>query len=143
MSKGQKDSPPGTMHRPETGSPSNPINVDDNAAMIDQLYTGTYNLGDDDPTTPQSDTSSNTRRRYHKGVRNNAPYCQNCGWSDDRTYYCEAYYCPDCDRHAPGRSFNWCPIRREDEDRILMEGLHGDVSYDNSYNMDSKGTEFR
>ncbi|EGO01329.1 hypothetical protein SERLA73DRAFT_72275 [Serpula lacrymans var. lacrymans S7.3] len=26
MLKGQKDSPPGAMHRPETGSPSNPIN---------------------------------------------------------------------------------------------------------------------
>ncbi|EGO20789.1 hypothetical protein SERLADRAFT_442135 [Serpula lacrymans var. lacrymans S7.9] len=142
MSKGQKDSPPGTMHRPETGSPSNPINVDDDAAMIDQFYAGTYDLGDDDPTTPQSDTSSNTQQRYHKGVRNNTPYCQNCSWSDHRTYYCEAYYCPDCDRRAPGHSFNWCPIRREDEDRILMEGLHGDVSYNDSYNMDSEGTKF-
>ncbi|EGO04694.1 hypothetical protein SERLA73DRAFT_68368 [Serpula lacrymans var. lacrymans S7.3] len=142
MSKGQKGSPPGATRRPETGSPSNPINVDDDAAMIDQLYAGTYTLGDDDPTTPQSDTSSNTRRKYHKGVRNNAPYCQYCGWSDHRTYYCEAYYCPDCDRRAPGHSFNWCPIRREDEDRILMERLHGDVSYDNSYNIDGEGTEF-
>ncbi|EGN99704.1 hypothetical protein SERLA73DRAFT_135060, partial [Serpula lacrymans var. lacrymans S7.3] len=58
MSKGKKDSPSGAMHRPETGSPSNPINVDNDAAMIDQLYAGTYNLGDDDPTTPQSNTSS-------------------------------------------------------------------------------------
>ncbi|EGN94837.1 hypothetical protein SERLA73DRAFT_143714, partial [Serpula lacrymans var. lacrymans S7.3] len=65
MLKGQKDSPPGAMHRPETDSPSNPINVDDDAAMIDQLYAGMYDLGDDDPTTPQSDTSSNTRQRYH------------------------------------------------------------------------------
>ncbi|EGN92727.1 hypothetical protein SERLA73DRAFT_146603, partial [Serpula lacrymans var. lacrymans S7.3] len=61
MSKGQKDSPPGTMHRPKTGFPSNPINVDDDAAMINQLYAGTYDLGDDDPTTPQSNTSS----KYH------------------------------------------------------------------------------
>ncbi|EGO03147.1 hypothetical protein SERLA73DRAFT_129392, partial [Serpula lacrymans var. lacrymans S7.3] len=65
MSKGQKDSPPGAMHKPKTGSPSNPINVDDDAAMINQLYTGTYNLGDDDPTTSQSNTSSNTQQRYH------------------------------------------------------------------------------
>ncbi|EGO18792.1 hypothetical protein SERLADRAFT_443763 [Serpula lacrymans var. lacrymans S7.9] len=142
MSKGQKDSLPGAVHRPETGSPSNPINIDDDAAMIDQLYTGMYNLGDDNPTTPQSDTSSKTRQRYHKGIRNNALYCQNCSWSDHRTYYCEAYYCPNCARCALGHSFNWCPIRREDEDRILMEGLHGDVSYNNSYNIDGKGTKF-
>ncbi|EGO01351.1 hypothetical protein SERLA73DRAFT_72297 [Serpula lacrymans var. lacrymans S7.3] len=141
-SKSPKDSPPGVTHRPETGSPSNPINVDD-ADMIDQLYAGTYNLGDDNPPTPKSDTSSNTRQKYHQGVRDNAPYCQNCGWSDHRTYYCKAYYCPDCDRRAPGHSFNWCPIRRENEDRILMEGLHGDVSYDDSYNMDGEGTKFR
>ncbi|EGN99295.1 hypothetical protein SERLA73DRAFT_73832 [Serpula lacrymans var. lacrymans S7.3] len=142
MSKGQKGSPPGAMHRPETGSPSNPINVDDDAAMINQLYTGTYDLGDDNPTTPQSDTSSNTRQKYHQGVCNNTPYCQNCGWSDHCTYYCEAYYCPNCDRRAPGHSFNWCPICREDKDRILMEGLHGDVSYDDSYNINGKGTKF-
>ncbi|EGO02275.1 hypothetical protein SERLA73DRAFT_71419 [Serpula lacrymans var. lacrymans S7.3] len=129
-SRSQKGSPPGATRRPETGSPSNPINVDDNAAMIDQLYAGMYNLGDDDPTTPQSDTSSNTRQKYHEGICNNAPYYQICGWSNHCTYYCEAYYCPDCDCCAPGHSFNWCPIRREDEDRILMEGLHGDVSYD-------------
>ncbi|EGN99440.1 hypothetical protein SERLA73DRAFT_73962 [Serpula lacrymans var. lacrymans S7.3] len=67
MSKGQKDSLPGAMHRPETGSPSNPINVDDDAAMIDQLYAGMYNLGDDNPTTPQSNASSNTRQRYREG----------------------------------------------------------------------------
>ncbi|EGN96211.1 hypothetical protein SERLA73DRAFT_76189 [Serpula lacrymans var. lacrymans S7.3] len=93
--KKQKGSLPGAMRSPEAGSPSNPINVDD-AKMIDQLYTGTYDLGDDNPPTPQFNTSSNTQRKYHQGVRNNAPYCQICGWSDYRTYYCEAYYCPDC-----------------------------------------------
>ncbi|EGO25836.1 hypothetical protein SERLADRAFT_437562 [Serpula lacrymans var. lacrymans S7.9] len=119
MSKSPKDSPPGTMRRPEAGSPSNPINVD-NADMVNQLYAGTYNLGDDDCPTPQSNTSSNTRQKYY-----------------------QAYYCPDCDHYAPGHSFNWCPIRRENKDRILMEGLHGDVSYNDSYNMDGEGTKFR
>ncbi|EGN96469.1 hypothetical protein SERLA73DRAFT_76426 [Serpula lacrymans var. lacrymans S7.3] len=130
-----------TAVSPKPGSPSNPINVDD-TDMINQLYAGTYNLGDDNPPTPQSDTSSNTRQKYHQGVRNNAPYCQHCGWSDHRTYYCEAYYCPDCDRRTPGHSFNRCPICMENKDRVLMEGLHGDVSYDNSYNMDGEGTKF-
>ncbi|EGO04968.1 hypothetical protein SERLA73DRAFT_68620 [Serpula lacrymans var. lacrymans S7.3] len=117
------------------------INVDD-ADMINQLYAGTYDLGDDNPPTPQSDTLSNTRQKYHQDVHNNAPYCQRCGWSDHCTYYCKAYYCPNCDRHAPGHSFNWCPIRMENKDRVLMEGLHGDVSYDDSYNMDGEGTKF-
>ncbi|EGN97285.1 hypothetical protein SERLA73DRAFT_74992 [Serpula lacrymans var. lacrymans S7.3] len=60
--KNPKDSPPGATHRPEVGSPSNPINIDD-ADMINQLYAGTYDLGDDDPPTPQSNTSSNTRQK--------------------------------------------------------------------------------
>ncbi|EGO00513.1 hypothetical protein SERLA73DRAFT_71535 [Serpula lacrymans var. lacrymans S7.3] len=88
----QKNSPP--------GCPSNPINVDD-TDMINQLYAGTYDLEGDDPPTPQSNTSSNTRQKYHQGVCNNAPYCQNCGWSNHCTYYCKADYCPNCDRCAP------------------------------------------
>ncbi|EGO22320.1 hypothetical protein SERLADRAFT_440340 [Serpula lacrymans var. lacrymans S7.9] len=114
------------MHRPEAGSPSNPISVDD-ADMINQLYAETHNLGDDDPPTPQPNTSSNTRQKYHQGIDDNSPY---------------SYYCPNCNRRAPGHSFNWCPIRMENEDRILMKGLHGNVSYDDSYNMDGEGTKF-